>query len=123
MVNSFGEVFVALLPEKEVAKLPVAFGPQGTAPEILKRYGDFIRTLQPIGLRPTQVTLSPRLAWQLRFADGMVMDLGREQPKSPVGDRLSRFVEVYPATLGKSTAPPAVVDLRYPNGFEVRNRG
>lgn len=123
LVNSYGELFVALLPEKSAATLPVLYGPHGTAPEILKRYADFVGVLQPIDLKPVQVTLSPRLAWQMKLADGMVMDLGREQPKSPVGDRLSRFVEVYPATLGKSPVRPAVVDLRYPNGFAVRNRG
>jgi hypothetical protein len=36
-----------------------------------------------------QVTLSPRLAWQLKLENGMLVDIGREQPKSPVGVRLA----------------------------------
>ncbi|HRE18335.1 MAG TPA: cell division protein FtsQ/DivIB [Rhodocyclaceae bacterium] len=123
LVNSFGEVFVAWLPEKTAVALPVLYGPHGTAPEVLQRYADFVGTLQPVGLKPQQLTLSPRLAWQMKLADGMVINLGREQPKSPVGDRLSRFAGIYPVTLGKSPERPAVVDLRYPNGFAVRNRG
>jgi len=123
LVNSYGEVFVAWLPEKAAATLPVLYGPHGTAAEVLQRYADFVGTLQPVGLKPQQLTLSPRLAWQMKFTDGMVINLGREQPKSPIGDRLSRFVGVYPAALGGRPEQPVVVDLRYPNGFAVRNRG
>ena len=68
-------------------------------------------------------TLSPRLAWQLKLQNGMVVDVGREQPKSPVGARLMRFVDVYPELVGKRAVRPAVVDLRYPNGFAMKVAG
>jgi len=70
-----------------------------------------------------QVTLSPRLAWQLKLENGMLVDMGREQPKAPVGVRLQRFIEVYPETVAKRAIRPTVVDLRYPNGFAVRVAG
>ncbi len=123
LVNSFGEVFTATPPEAELVSMPVLYGPQGTAPEILRRYGEFVGDFQPLGQRPVQVTLSPRLAWQLKLENGMFVDLGREQTKSPVGVRLARFIEVYPETVGKRTTRPAVVDLRYPNGFAMRVAG
>lgn len=123
LVNSFGEVFAASLPHKEAASLPQMYGPQGTSQEVLKRYAEFVETLAPVALKPVQVTLSPRLAWQIRLADGMVMELGREQQKSPVSVRLSRFVEVYPAAVANRPERPAAVDLRYPNGFAMRTRG
>jgi cell division protein FtsQ len=63
------------------------------------------------------------LAWQLKLERGMLVDLGREQPKSPVGVRLQRFVEVYPELVAKRAQRPAVVDLRYPNGFAIRVAG
>ena len=123
LVNSFGEVFAATPPEAELAALPLLYGPQGTAPEVLKRYGEFVGNFQPLAQRPVQVTLSPRLAWQLKLENGMLVDIGREQPKSPVGVRLARFIEVYPETVGKRATRPAVVDLRYPNGFAMRVAG
>lgn len=123
LVNSFGEVFAATPPETELASLPILYGPQGTAPEVLKRYGEFVGDFQPLGQKPVQVTLSPRLAWQLKLENGMFVDLGREQPKSPVGVRLARFIEVYPESAGKRATRPAVVDLRYPNGFAMRVAG
>jgi len=49
-----------------------------------------------------------------------LVDIGREQPKAPVGVRLQRFIEVYPETVAKLAVRPAVVDLRYPNGFAMR---
>jgi len=123
LVNSYGEVFAATPTALESGRMPLLYGPQGTAPEVLKRYGEFIEAFAPVGARPTQVILSPRLAWQARLDSGMSVDIGREQQKATVHDRLQRFIEVYPETIGKRSTVPAVVDLRYPNGFAMRTTG
>ena len=123
LVNSFGEVFAATAPAAEMAVLPLLYGPSGTAPDVLKRYGEFVGSFKPLGQKPVQVTLSPRLAWQLKLESGMVVEMGREQPKSPVAVRLQRFIETYPETVGRRAARPSVVDLRYPNGFAMRVAG
>ena len=123
LVNSYGEVFAATLPDEEGGGLPLLFGPQGTAPEVLRHYSQFVGIFAKIGERPVQLMLSPRLAWQLKLQNGMQVDIGREQPKSPVDARLQRFVEIYPETVAKRATRPAVVDLRYPNGFAMRVAG
>ena len=123
LVNSYGEVFAALPGEKELQAMPLLFGPAGTAKEVLTRYGEFVEAFQAVGEKPAQVLLSPRLSWQLRLEHGMLVDLGREQPKAPVALRLQRFVEVYPEAVAKRSVRPAVVDLRYPNGFAMRVAG
>lgn len=123
LVNTFGEVFAATAPEEELSGLPLLHGPQGTAPEVLKRYGDFVGNFKVLGQKPVQVTLSPRLAWQLKLDNGMLVEMGREQQKSPVGVRLQRFIEVYPELVAKRATRPSVVDLRYPNGFAMRVAG
>jgi len=120
LVNSYGEVFAAVLEDSAAGKLPLMYGPHGTAPAVLKRYGEFTEALKSTGHRPVQMLLSPRLAWQLRLDDGMVVDLGREQPKSPLDARLARFVEIYPTAVGARPVRPTAVDLRYPNGFAMR---
>lgn len=120
LVNSYGEVFAASLPESEASAMPLLFGPIGTAPEVLKEYGELVGAFKAVGEVPVQVTLSPRLAWTLKLQNGMLVDIGREQPKSPVGVRLARFIEVYPEMVAKRAVRPAVVDLRYPNGFAMR---
>ncbi|AXS80830.1 cell division protein FtsQ/DivIB [Dechloromonas sp. HYN0024] len=123
LVNSYGEVFAAGLPEPEAADLPQLFGPLGTAQDVLRHYSEFVGSFAKVGERPVQLTLSPRLAWQLKLQNGMVVDIGREQTKAPVGVRLQRFLEIYPETVAKRAVRPVVVDLRYPNGFAMRMAG
>ena len=123
LVNSHGEVFAAVLPEDTAPQMPVLFGPAGTAAEVLRRYGEFSGAFLPLGQQPVAVTLSPRLAWQLKLKNGMAVDMGREQPKAPIGVRLQRFIEVYPEAVAKRAVPPTVVDLRYPNGFAIKVAG
>jgi cell division protein FtsQ len=124
LVNTFGEVFAATAPEERQAPCLCSTARQGTAPEVLKRYGEFVGSFKALGQRPVQVTLSPRLAWQLKLENGMLVDMGREQPKV-AGRRcacsaLSRSIR---RLVGKRATRPAVVDLRYPNGFAMRVAG
>ena len=70
-----------------------------------------------------QLALSPRLAWRVKLDNGMRIEIGREHPKSPVGARLQRFVDVYPSMVANLPVTPAVVDLRYPNGFAMKVAG
>lgn len=123
LVNSFGEVFAATPSPEEGAAMPLLYGPQGTAPEVLKRYESLLKAFRQIGEKPAQLTLSPRLAWQTKLANGMLVDMGCEQPKSPLAERVQRFIEIYPERVAKLALRPAVVDLRYPNGFAMRSQG
>ncbi|PKO94545.1 MAG: cell division protein FtsQ [Betaproteobacteria bacterium HGW-Betaproteobacteria-10] len=120
LVDTYGAVFVAVPSADELAALPLLYGPPGTAAEVLKYYSEFAERFLTVGESLVQVTLSPRLAWQIKLANGMRVEMGREQPKAPVGVRLQRFIEVYPATVAQQAVRPTVVDLRYPNGFAMR---
>jgi cell division protein FtsQ len=120
MVNSHGEVFAALVPEGASAELPLLSGPPGTAREVLERYAEISKLFSAVGERPTQVILSPRLAWQVDLETGMRIEIGRDHPKSPMNTRLQRFVEVYPELIGNRPVRPNLVDLRYPNGFAMK---
>lgn len=121
LVNTHGEVFSAVLSRD--LTLPVLNGPAGLSAEMLQRHAEFSRALQPLGLRLEQITLSPRLAWQLRLDDGLLVELGREQSKASIGMRLARFVEYYPTVTDPRHAHPLAVDMRYPNGFVLRFAG
>jgi cell division protein FtsQ len=122
LVNSYGEVFYAAGAANEAA-MPIFSGPQGAAPEVLKRHGEFTRALAAIGRQPRQINLSARLAWQLKLDDGMLIELGREQPKATIGDRLDRFVAAYPQIVAGRQPRALAADLRYPNGFALRTAG
>jgi cell division protein FtsQ len=123
LVNVEGEVFYAGNTQQRLDALPIFQGPLGSAPELLARYREASAVLQPTGRRPSQVTLTPRLAWRLRLDDGLWIELGREQAKAPVVARLKRFAEIYAAVVAPRPTRPALVDLRYPNGFVMRVAG
>ncbi len=116
LVNREGEVFAAA----SNAKLPLFVGPEGTAPLILARYHEMQPLLAPIGRQPQSLALSPRQAWQMKLDDGVLLDLGRDQAKSRVNERLQRFAAVYGQAAERLKARADVIDLRYPNGFAMR---
>jgi len=109
LVNTYGEVFAGTTDQA----LPLFVGQPDTSAQMTQMYADLSATLQPLHQQITQITLSPRYAWQVKLDKGMVLELGREQMQ----DRLSRFVKVYPYSLAELARPTNHVDLRYRNGF------
>lgn len=116
LVDEYGAVFVAA----SDAKLPVFSGPEGSAPLLLERFREFSRAVAPLGRSLDGLALSPRLAWQAKLDDGMVIELGHDEPKAPVAARLGRFVAVYRQAAERFGRRIAVADLRYPNGFALK---
>lgn len=115
LVNRQGEVFVAA----SNANMPDFSGPPGSAAYLLARHVEFVRTLEPLGLRPVGVWLSAREAWRLVLDDGMVLVLGRDQDKAPVSERMQRFVRAWPQAQEKLGVQVAIADLRYQRGFAL----
>ncbi len=121
LVNVQGELFDA----PDAGELPVFSGPSGSEREVTRRYAEFSSLLAPLGAPLAQLVLSDRLAWQLRTANALVLELGRDTDADPVSRRLERFVQAYPRTLAILDVRGAQVrvDLRYPNGFALRIPG
>jgi len=116
LVNQQGELFDG----RGARDLPLLAGPAGTEAELARRYQRYSELLAPLGSPLERLILSPRYAWQLRLADGLVIELGRDAPNDPVDTRLARLVAVYAQTLGRISRTHEYVDLRYPNGFALR---
>lgn len=116
LVNSHGEVFSGRV-ERE---LPMFAGPAGSEQEVTRRYTLFRNLLAPVSLEPRTVTLSQRHSWQIRLSNGLIVQLGRDSDRDPLHERLARFVELYPGTIGRFARRFDYVDLRYPNGFALR---
>ena len=118
LVNTYGEVFEGELPD--ASSLPQFAGPGGSSEEVARRYAAFRQALSPLALEPRQVLLSARYAWRLRLSNGLTLELGRDQLRQPVLQRLARFVAAYAQTLGSLNRRLEYVDLRYPGGFALR---
>jgi cell division protein FtsQ len=112
-LNINGEVFDALAHSEHDA-LPMLSGPKGTENEVLISYRQLDELLKINGFKLTRLRLSPRHAWHAVLANGIEIELGREDKMS----RIQRFINVYP-TLKQSEKPVATVDLRYDTGFAV----
>jgi len=117
LVNAQGELFAAEPPEQADA-LPWLSGPDGSAPELLRRHAELAAALASIGRRAETLTLSPRLAWQVKLDDGTRIELGRDQERHPLAERIGRFVAHYAETRARVGAF-GIADMRYPNGFTV----
>jgi len=113
LVNLQGERFDA----ETKAELPLFVGPAGSEGEIARRYASYSRIVAPLGSPIERIVLSQRHAWQIRLANGLLITLGRDGDAAE--ERLARFVQTY----GDQVRANQVVDLRYPNGFALRQRG
>lgn len=119
LVNDRGEVFAAA----SDLQLPAFAGPEGSAPQVLVRYREFGQALAAVERKPEAVVMSSREAWQIRLDDGVVIELGRDEEKHSLSERLTRFIAYYQPALQRTRLERAgTVDMRYPNGFALRPR-
>lgn len=121
LVNTFGELFTANLAEaEEGGALPQFSGPEGTALQVARRYGELREAVAGLDAYPEAIELSARHAWTLRLDDGTTLLLGRDQG-IPIERRIARWVEAYPHVVATLNRRAEVIDLRYPNGFAIRS--
>lgn len=121
LVNRQGELFsadVAANGKPDVKQLPQLSGPEDSVPELLQRHSEFAQALAPIQRRVEAITLSPRRAWRLELDNGVRIELGRDQERHPLAERLARFVAHYDAIAARS-GKLHTIDMRYPNGFAM----
>jgi cell division protein FtsQ len=111
LLNSRGEVFSAEYQQP----LPVWSGPPGGAAEVMAEYARFSAILAAINLKPAEVRLSARRAWQVKLDNGSVLELGRVDTDM----RLQRFVRAQ-SQLPELRTAGLHADLRYGNGLVLR---
>lgn len=112
LVNTHGELFHAA----SGSDLPVFYGPGDGVIEVASQFTEFSKTLKNANLEIANLALTPRRAWQITTANGMVVELGRVEMQA----RLEKFVSVYRNTIARLNMKVTYADLRYPNGFAVR---
>ena len=110
LVSDAGEIFAADAP----GDLPRFHGADGTAPMVVRAWPDLVRWLAPVGA-VTEVWLSPRGAWEVALASGLRIALGRENLQA----RAERFAAAWTQVAARGV-DTKYADLRYPNGFALR---
>lgn len=124
LLSTKGDVFTANLAEaEEDGALPAFAGPEGSAQEVLARYRELRDWLSPIQLTPAELRLSGRYAWTVKLDNGMTVELGREQSRTTLKDRVARLVGIYPQLAMRLQGSIESVDMRYSNGLALKAQG
>ncbi|MGE5652406.1 MAG: cell division protein FtsQ/DivIB [Bacillota bacterium] len=119
-----GDVFTANLAEaEEDGQLAEFDGPDGSEKEVVARYRELRDWFKPIDLVPEAVRLSGRYAWSVRLNNGMTVELGREQSKATLKERVDRLIGIYPQLAQRLQSGIESVDMRYPNGLALKAQG
>ena len=122
LLSSRGEVFTPLMVERNKV-LPKLHGPEGLHEKIWSFLMQANHDFNEIGMEIKQLALDDRRAWTLTVSkkeaeQDTVIKLGREDAVA----RLDRFVRVFSNDSILNLHNIAVIDMRYPNGFAVRNK-
>jgi cell division protein FtsQ len=124
LLSTSGDVFTANLAEAEEDGDLLAFeGPEGSEKEVLARYRDLRDWFAPAHLAPEEVQLSKRYAWKVKLDNGMTVELGREQSRTTLKERVDRLIGVYPQLVARLQDRIESVDMRYPNGLALKAQG
>lgn len=119
-----GDVFTANLDEaEENGGLPEFNGPEGAEKDVIARFAEFKRWFAPLQLAPESILLSDRYAWTVKLDNGIAVELGREQDKVMMRERVERFVGIYPQLAALLQNRIESVDMRYPNGLALKVSG
>lgn len=114
LLNQRGELFT---PEQTrgFEHLPSIKGSDGQEHKLFTAMHQIKKGLVDNGLDLVELEVTERQSWQLRLANGISMQLGRQQPMQ----KLKRFLKVLPVLGYDKLDLIGNVDLRYPNGFSV----
>jgi cell division protein FtsQ len=116
-----GDVFTANLAEADDDhELPAFEGPAGSEKEVLARFKELRGWFAPVRLVPQAISLSNRYAWTVKLANGMSVELGREQNTDTLKGRVQRLVSIYPQLVARlQEGRIDTIDMRYPNGLAL----
>jgi cell division protein FtsQ len=121
LLSDAGVLFVANAAEAEIyGPLPQFEGPAKFAPEATRLFYALAAQLAPLSLQLEELRVSERASWALRASQGeaeVEIELGRDEPVGALSQRMNLAMNNFPVAAAKFGAPPARIDVRYPNGF------
>lgn len=113
-----GSIFEPPAIAGEFATLPLLAGPAEMQRELHAMYTRYAPWFRKLRLQLAEIELDERRSWRVTLADGVVIELGREQ----FVQRLQRFASLYSGPLRQEWETVKRIDLRYTHGVAVRWR-
>jgi cell division protein FtsQ len=114
LLNRRGEVFRPQ-PLGDVSALPLLFGPDSLAAEVVARYAELRELLAAQQLTLANLGTDERGSWSAELQNGLVLHMGT----GDVLKKIRRFSRVYRDDLSEQIGRIAYIDLRYSNGVAV----
>ena len=111
LLSSRGEIFRAPF----AGTLLRVRAPDAMASAVVRDLAMVQESVKPIASPVSEIAVSPRGAWHVVLASGLVLEVGR----SDVASRLQRFAAAWPQLAAAGTQTNHA-DLRYANGFALR---
>lgn len=121
-LSSHGELFAPHKIERD-KRLPKLNGPEGLHNKVLEFMYGMSENFDGMGFEVKRLVLDERRSWTFALAskeitDEVVVKLGRQDTVS----RLNRFIQIFSNNIAIDMNTISVIDLRYPNGFALRNK-
>jgi cell division protein FtsQ len=118
LVSDAGVLFLANPAEAEVDGPLVNFsGPPQYAPQAVRRFHDFSMALAPLQIYIVSLRISDRASWSLSATPALQLELGRDEPRGRLQQRLATIVAAFPFVTARLDGPATRIDARYSNGF------
>lgn len=115
LLSTNGEIFSP--PESSYPQgLPLLIGPDREQIRMLEYYKKLSSILMPLHFKIARFELTPELAWNLTFDNGIKVTAGYKD----ILTHINHFVKVYPKIVGDKDSQVEYIDLRYPNGLAIR---
>lgn len=122
LLNQEGQAFAPPSIDKHQS-LPYLSGPEGTQELMMRQYLQFNQLLYPMGVRITDIELSERKSWTIRFGNasrsGAPLDIVAKVGKDEVLERMKRLVTFLGSVPLQELQSVASLDLRYTNGVAL----
>lgn len=121
-LSSRGELFMPSTISND-RQLPKLSGPEGLQLKVWEFMAQVSKDFDKMGFEVKRLVLDERRSWTFaivskEITDEVIVKLGRDD----TANRLNRFIQVFNNNKAIDLNAIAVIDLRYPNGFSLRNK-
>ncbi len=117
LLSDTGELFTPQHVTREM-HIPVINGPEGLHHKVWAFLVALHTELSGLGLEVDKLELDERRSWSMQLSNGVELQLGRNDTQR----RIQRFVKVFSMQNAPKLDDIKYIDLRYPNGFAMKNK-
>jgi cell division protein FtsQ len=117
LLSDRGELFKPEQVQRDM-QIPHIKGPEGLHHKVWEFLVRLHTELSGLGLDVDRLVLDERRSWSMLLSNGVELQLGRNDTER----RIKRFIRVFSMQNAPNIDDVEYIDLRYPNGFAMKNK-